>query len=1048
MVDHEVLKIERAIKELQKSENASGLNDILLRGALNWRFNVEEKRHGMNFEDLLSASTVHNVELGYCNEDYPVKIQQLILHPKWPYRIFIIGFGSSKIFKDGRRMTILLRELEKGLIERSEPPFEHPSRKKKHTIFLCHSGTEFFQFARFEEQEGDVKKSKFVKFGWGPNDNIKTVCEYHLKYFIYKDEMNEEEVESCIDSAFNLLQVSNHFIDDYKNEIELAKPFIAKNSDLSIENDIHHATQLLFNRILFLRFIEKKGWLEFSQTDDYLKELLQAHDSDSEQSFYSSRLRRLFFEGLANEGKGENPAYGFVPFLNIELFEESEQDKSIVDLPDELFHRLLGPEGLFYRWNFTPYESTPYEIELAVDPEMIGRLFEELVTSRHEKGAYYTPRPIVAFMCREAIKSVILNKTNVDSETICQLIDNHNEDGLSSEDAKIIHHVLNDITAVDPACGSGAYLLGLLHELVQIYNLLSKVSEDLVESQYDMKIRIIRNSIFGVDMDKFATIQAQLRLWLSISIDASGPEIMPNLDMNIVAGDSLLKGEPNWIKTSRPLDFVGNRARAEKMSKIRKQYISSYGVQKYQLLQDWHALEREINAMKGNDIENQSIDFGATFYDVFDRDNGGFDIVLANPPYVRQEDINKIFKDAAIRNFPKLVSGKSDLYIYFYARAKQLLRKGGVSCFICSNTWLDVEFGAPLQEDIIKNFNDIRIIDFRKQRIFESAEVNTIISIMVKDASIDLMDEMSFIMFEDSFENSISNSILRTEIKITKRELLSRGTDIRNNYVGYKWSLILRAPDIYHQLMKNHAEKFLTLSVLCQRTQRNNMELLPKDFEVVAQSAEGVKDRAPFLHSFKDVNGIKPDLSNQKSIIHPKARLLMSDGNFRRADIISTRFYGERIFFIQGGDFFVNDSFFIGQLHGNYHLKNTILALNSTLSLLFVELRGRKGQGGGVLSFYGPEFNGHQIINPSLLDGIEDGIYHSMTKRAIGTVFEECGFDSEMPLREQKPSPLPDRKAVDDFIFDILGLGQEDRNEVYWYLCESVQNRGTRSKSI
>ena len=100
------------------------------------------------------------------------------------------------------------------------------------------------------------------------------------------------------------------------------------------------------------------------------------------------------------------------------------------------------------------------------------------------------------------------------------------------------------------------------------------------------------------------------------------------------------------------------------------------------------------------------------------------------------------------------------------------------------------------------------------------------------------------------------------------------------------------------------------------------------------------------------------------------------------------------------------------------------------------------------MTFYGPEFNGHQIIDPTLLDGIDDATYDSLVNREIGEVFEECGFDPKRPIREQDPSPLPDRKVVDDFIFDILELTQEERNEVYWYLCESVQNRETRSKSV
>jgi len=648
-------------------------------------------------------------------------------------------------------------------------------------------------------------------------------------------------------------------------------------------------------------------------------------------------------------------------------------------------------------------------------------------------------------MCKEAIKSVLGCRTDIDAETIRKLVDDNGIEEMEEEDARTIYAVLADVKAIDPACGSGAYLLGLLHELLRINTTLSMRATDLLESRTKMKLRIISNSIYGVDLDRFATIQASLRLWLSISVDAVEPELMPNLDMNIVHGNSILHDDPHWVKKLEHWDPVGNGAKAREMNYIRNKYISSSGVEKSSLRKKWKALLEEIKGSKGEDDSSQGADYGAIFYDVFIRENGGFDIVLANPPYVRQEDIDKNTKEQGKKNYPSLVSGKSDLYIYFYARAKQLLRNGGVSCFICSNTWLDVEFGAPLQEDIIDNFHGIRIIDFRRMRIFESAEVNTIISIMEKGNA---DDDVQFIMFEDSFEASIQNPHLRTVQAITKSEIKSRATDSKQNYVGYKWSLILRAPEIYHSVINNHSDKLIAIRDVCEKTQRNNMRVLPNGSKMLKESAGDEKDRAPFLHSFKDTSGIRLDLSKQKSISHPKVRHVMAGLKFVRPAIISNRFYGSRIYFIEGGDFFVNDSFFIGQLHDRFNVKNTILALNSTLSLLFVELRGRKGQGGGVLTFYGPEFTGHQIIDPTLLDGIDDAVYDSLVNREIGEVFVECGFDTEVPIREQTPSPLPDRKAVDDFIFDILGLTPDERNEVYWYLCEAVQNRGTRSKSV
>ena len=1043
MVESDAVRIERAIRKVQESGDESDLIDVLLQDALNWPLADEDDKN-IEIDDISYSWGDVLVEMGFSSADAPIELRQVMPFPNWPHGIFIVRFGSNKFFTQGRGMTTPLRTILRKLMEKVRPTADHPSWKKDHLLFLCHSETEYFQFARFENPKGDSKTSILQMFGWGPNDHIRTVCEYNLTNLIYKPGMSEEETTKAVVSAFDVSKVSKKFYDDYRKEFEIAKPFIRNNSDLTDEDDIHQATQILFNRILFLRFIEKKGWLNFGETDDYLRELFNAGGVGS-STFYSSRLKRLFIEGLAIEGKQNDSAYGDVPFLNGGLFDESEFDKAIRDLDDEMFEPLVGADGLFYRYNFTVQESTPLDIDVAIDPEMIGTLFEELVTGRNEKGAFYTPRPVVAYMCRKAIKSVLKLRTDVDTEAIRKLVDDDDNEGLSIGDAREINSVLAEVKAIDPACGSGAYLLGLLNELVRVYTKLSTTAEDLEESRTEMKLRIISDSIYGVDLDRFATIQASLRLWLSISVDATEPELMPNLDMNIVYGDSLLHEDPHWVKKLEHWDPVGNRARAEEISNIRKEYISASGEEKIQHREKWKGLMQEIIGNESDDEESQVADFGAIFYDVFVRENGGFDIVLANPPYVRQEDIDKNLKVVGKRNYSGLVSGKSDLYIYFYARAKQLLRKGGVTCFICSNTWLDVEFGALLQKDIIDNFSAIKIIDFRKMRIFESAEVNTIISIMEKDRS---DDDIDFIMLEDSFEKSINDPRLRTEQTISKGELLSRGNDIRNHYVGYKWSLILRAPQIYHSLIENHSDKFRAIRDICKKTQRNNMRVLPQGYEVIAESAGTQPERAPFLHSFKDVSGIRLDLSNQKSISHHLARRKMGEGHFRRPDIISNRFYGARIFFIEGGEFFVNDSFFIGQLHDRYNVKNTILALNSTLSLLFVELRGRKGQGGGVLTFYGPEFTGHQIIDPTLLDGIDDAVYDSLVNREIGEVFEECGFNPEEPIRGQVPAPLPDRKSIDDFIFDILGLSQEERNEVYWYLCEAVQNRGTRSKSV
>ncbi len=231
-------------------------------------------------------------------------------------------------------------------------------------------------------------------------------------------------------------------------------------------------TQTLFNRLMFLRFMERKGWLQFG--DDKKNYLRALHDAggNGKKSFYKGRLCPLFFEGLAIKGKQQSAAYGSVPYLNGGLFERSELDKKVTDLPDDLFARILSSEqegGLFYRYNFTVEESTPLDVEVAVDPEMLGKVFEELVTGRHESGSYYTPRPVVSFMCREALKGYFADKTKASAEAIEALVDRQDVSKIKETHAREIFSALDDLKAVDPACGSGAYLLGLMQEIMLIY---------------------------------------------------------------------------------------------------------------------------------------------------------------------------------------------------------------------------------------------------------------------------------------------------------------------------------------------------------------------------------------------------------------------------------------------------------------------------------------------------------------------------------------------------------------------------------------------------
>ena len=228
---------------------------------------------------------------------------------------------------------------------------------------------------------------------------------------------NGKSVQEAIIAAFSVEPVTKRFFAEYRRVFEKAKSAITGFED---ERELHLFTQTLFNRLMFVYFISRKGWLTFGGDTDYLNALWRDYQSHrtSESNFHVDRLRLLFFAGLNNVKSEDLTEYpdalrliGSVPFLNGGLFEETDMDaRSGIYVPDAVILPML--RDLFDHFNFTVMESTPYDTEVAVDPEMLGKVFEELVNERHESGAYYTPRPVVSFMCREALKGFFGERDN------------------------------------------------------------------------------------------------------------------------------------------------------------------------------------------------------------------------------------------------------------------------------------------------------------------------------------------------------------------------------------------------------------------------------------------------------------------------------------------------------------------------------------------------------------------------------------------------------------------------------------------------------------
>jgi type I restriction-modification system DNA methylase subunit len=526
------------------------------------------------------------------------------------------------------------------------------------------------------------------------------------------------------EQAFDVEAVTKKFFEQYHVVFERVEQLIQGFTEPELKRLF---TQRLFNRLMFIAFIQKKGWLRLNGQTDYMAYLWKAYKQSgpSVTNFYSERLELLFFSGLNTDNdvniieinrKGFlKTLIGDVPYLNGGLFEKDKDDGNpLLLVPDECIDAILN--DLFARFNFTVMESTPLDIEVAVDPEMLGKVFEELVTGRHETGSYYTPKPVVSFMCREALKGYLQAKLPGETPVVIeQFVDGHNPQELMNPESAL--DVLRRVKVCDPACGSGAYLLGMLHELLDLRACLFATKHLDPISMYQRKLEIIQNNIYGVDIDPFAVNIARLRLWLSLEVDFEGskPQPLPNLDFKIEAGDSLLGPDPQSSDNPNARDYLVQEFREKKAA-----YISTHNYGEKQ------TLRKEINDLRQGiftwtHVEGDvatGFDWGVEFAEVFV--DGGFDIVVANPPYVRQELI-KDLKPSLQKTFPTVYTGTADLYCYFYARALQILQIGGMLTFISSNKWFRANYGSKLRNYISQTCRICSITDFGELPVFQTA---------------------------------------------------------------------------------------------------------------------------------------------------------------------------------------------------------------------------------------------------------------------------------------------------------------------------------------
>ena len=555
-------------------------------------------------------------------------------------------------------------------------------------------------------------------------------------------------------------------------------------------------------RILFLWFLQSKQWLGYNWSEqDKSRYLLTLWERRGQAGgYYNGLLKRLFFEAMARRTQSNEvrELLGYIPYLNGGLFRTNRLEDRIdsggdFNLPDELFDPKdnMSILGLLSRYRFTTQESTPDDQSVDPDPELLGRMFENLYQGdeRHNTGTYYTPREIVHFMCRQVLDGYLRDNAGVQQETLDWLRQQVTEPDeqlqrLSPQTEEALKDTLERVRICDPAVGSGAFLLGMMQEIVQLRKGILKTKAQYVDPEIEdaeiasWKRHAIQWSLYGVDINPEAVEICQLRLWLSLVLDLKDPrtvEPLPNLDFRIVAGDSLVDRVADisfkeslplgiyqppldvWNKVAQEEQRIGqlrqefeatqdNPARLKELrnriitsskkivrfhleaaqetaqgeAQMRSGSVGSKGKKKETRANSRVAqLKHLIEELDKHDAYQKPFLWSVAFPDIWQYDNQGFDIVLANPPYVKHEKLDPNDQKSYKQAFTEVFANTADILVFFYARALQLLKDGGWLSFITSNKYMQADYGKNLCQYLPERVKLLRIIDYGDLPIFD-----------------------------------------------------------------------------------------------------------------------------------------------------------------------------------------------------------------------------------------------------------------------------------------------------------------------------------------
>ncbi len=782
-------------------------------------------------------------------------------NPSFNHMATALGLGYIVTNENGinRNIGIFEVKLDEGIVlERNRVGLRNLLRKHWKNLdgaFIVYyqDSTSIWRFTYVSELTGFNDSGEYVNiktdpkrytYIFGEGESCKTAVE---RFLFLETKGSKVSIDDIIE-AFSVEKLSKSFFDSYKiiyeefctyltNKRSIFQPIF--NGD---DKELRDFTKLLLGRITFIYFIQKKGWLgvppdgKWGEGDtQFLWNLYREYKPKS--LFYKNVLTRLFFDSLNNPRENDlieltKGKLIKIPFLNGGLFEEENVKYREIVFDEHLFDKLFE---FFNQYNFTIYEDDPTEHTVAVDPEMLGHIFENLLEDNKDKGAFYTPKEIVHYMCQESLIEYLTtwfeNKgyevigyasfkdintpglfsgndyTTDQMEFELPVYDNQKKidrilieklliKTLDESDIGLIKHYINEfnlaldsVKICDPAIGSGAFPMGLLQEIFSAKQTLWFFKhKNLIDfPASEIKLNIIQNSIYGVDIEKGAVDIARLRFWLSLVVDEIEPKALPNLDYKIVVGNSLVSklGEDivdiDWNIDKANLEIFESELYDRKTDLIKKinqeqkEFFYSDTTKKklslnirnlkidllitqLELLKatnrrenklalsvkkmptqtgirlqslGWDESIKQLKRLKESPEKPLNFfDWKLNFPEILNasiNQNPGFDIVIGNPPYINIKNQTEETRNILKEKFKN--SRGADIYVGFIELGFSLLGKNKPLAFIIPNKFFGAAYGKSIREEIRKSKTIITIWDLKDIKVFENAQISTIVFI-------------------------------------------------------------------------------------------------------------------------------------------------------------------------------------------------------------------------------------------------------------------------------------------------------------------------------